>query len=63
MALTGSVLAQRYLAAFEDTVAEFVKVLPHNYAAVVETRAQAADEGLDPDGDVVWQRILEVTGG
>ena len=23
----------------------------------------AVDEGLDPDGDVVWTRIMEVTGG
>ena len=27
------------------------------------TRQNAVDEGLDPDGDVVWTRILEVTGG
>jgi glutamate synthase (NADPH) large chain len=44
-------------------VEEFVKVLPRNYAAVLATRAQAEGEGLDPDGDVVWRRILEVTGG
>jgi glutamate synthase (NADPH/NADH) large chain len=44
-------------------VEEFVKVLPRNFAAVLATRAGAEDEGLDPDGDVVWQRILEVTGG
>ncbi len=60
---TGSALAARMLAAFDATVAAFVKVLPRNYAAVLETRAQAADEGLDPDGDAVWKRILEVTGG
>jgi glutamate synthase (NADPH/NADH) large chain len=60
-ALTGSPLATRMLADFETTVAEFVKVLPRNYAAVLETRAKAADEGLDPDGDTVWRRILEVT--
>jgi glutamate synthase (NADPH/NADH) large chain len=63
VALTGSALATRLLADFEATVAEFVKVLPRDYAAVLETRARAADEGLDPDGDVVWNRILEVTGG
>jgi glutamate synthase (NADPH/NADH) large chain len=61
--LTDSALAARYLQDFETTVGEFVKVLPRNYAAVLETRARAADEGLDPDGDVVWTRILEVTGG
>ena len=45
------------------TVARFVKVLPRDYAAVLETRQTAVDEGLDPDGDVVWDRIMEVTGG
>jgi glutamate synthase (NADPH/NADH) large chain len=40
-----------------------VKVLPRDYAAVLETRQQAVSEGLDPDGDVVWSRILEATNG
>ena len=61
--LTDSALAARMLTDFETTVAEFVKELPRNYAAVLETRAKAADEGLDPDGDTVWRRILEVTTG
>ena len=47
----------------DDTIARFVKVLPRDYAAVLETRAALVEEGLDPDGDVAWQRILEVTGG
>lgn len=38
-------------------------MLPRDYAAVLETRKQAVDEGLDPDGTVVWNRIMEVTGG
>jgi len=45
------------------TVEGFVKVLPRDYAAVLEVRQQAADEGIDPDGDVVWGRIMEVTRG
>jgi glutamate synthase (NADPH/NADH) large chain len=60
---TGSALAERMLAGFDTVVDEFVKVLPRNYAAVLATRADAETEGLDPDGDVVWKRILEVTGG
>ena len=63
VALTGSALAARLLADFDAAVGGFVKVLPRNYAAVLETRTDAAAEGLDPDGDVVWKRILEVTGG
>ncbi|MFM6973698.1 MAG: glutamate synthase subunit alpha, partial [Agromyces sp.] len=61
--LTGSKLAERLLADLEGTLARFTKVLPHDYAAVLETRAQAISEGLDPDGDEVWARIMEVTRG
>ncbi|MFJ3488103.1 glutamate synthase large subunit [Leifsonia aquatica] len=60
---TGSALAERLLADFDATVAKFVKVLPRDYAAVLQMRQEAVDEGLDPDGDIVWNRILEVTGG
>jgi glutamate synthase (NADPH/NADH) large chain len=51
------------LADLDMTMNQFVKVLPRDYAAVLATRQIAADEGLDPDGDVVWNRILEVTNG
>lgn len=63
IAETDSALAKRLLENPEETMSKFVKVLPRDYAAVLETRRQAADEGLDPDGEVVWNRILEVTGG
>ncbi|WP_022885112.1 glutamate synthase large subunit [Glaciibacter superstes] len=63
LAETGSALAARLLADPAKTMSEFVKVLPRDYAAVLETRRTALDEGLDPDGDVVWNRILEVTNG
>ncbi|MEO6942890.1 MAG: glutamate synthase large subunit [Terrimesophilobacter sp.] len=60
---TGSTLAASMLEDFQTTVADFVRVLPRDFAAVQGTRAAAADEGLDPDGAIVWNRILEVTGG
>jgi len=60
---TGSTLATQMLTTFEESVAEFVKVLPRDYAAVLATRATAIEEGIDPDGDVTWGRIMEVTGG
>jgi glutamate synthase (NADPH/NADH) large chain len=63
IAETDSALARRLLADSEDTMKRFVKVLPRDYAAVLATRQTAVDEGLDPDGDVVWGRIMEVTGG
>jgi glutamate synthase (NADPH/NADH) large chain len=58
---TGSTLAAGLLESGD--LSEFVKVLPRDYAAVLETRRQAVDEGLDPDGDIVWNRIMEVTAG
>jgi len=60
---TGSPLAARFLEDPEATVEGFVKVTPRDYQAVMRTRADAEKEGLDPNGDIVWSRILEVTGG
>jgi glutamate synthase (NADPH/NADH) large chain len=60
---TGSTVAARLLEDIDASIASFVKILPRDYAAVLDTRALAAEEGLDPDGDVVWGRIMEVTGG
>jgi glutamate synthase (NADPH/NADH) large chain len=63
LAETDSVVARRMLADPDETMSRFVKVMPRDYAAVLETRQTALDEGLDPDGDIVWTRIMEVTGG
>ncbi|NYF10739.1 glutamate synthase (NADPH/NADH) large chain [Leifsonia sp. AK011] len=60
---TDSAVAKRMLENLEESAARFTKVLPRDYAAVMETRQHAIEEGLDPDGDVVWGRIMEVTGG
>ena len=60
---TGSVVAAAMLANMDEAVLRFTKVLPRDYAAVLQTRQAAIDEGLDPDGDVTWARIMEVTGG
>ena len=59
---TDSAVAARMLEDMDATVAAFTKVLPRDYAAVLQTRQTAIDEGLDPDGDVAWARIMEVTG-
>ncbi|KAA9135159.1 glutamate synthase large subunit [Microbacterium caowuchunii] len=63
LAETESTLAARLLEDFEEEVKNFVRVVPRDYAAVLQTREVALAEGLDPDGDVVWNRIMEVTGG
>ncbi len=60
---TESQHAARLLENFDDTAARITKVLPRDYAAVLQTRLDAIAEGLDPDGEEVWSRILEVTGG
>ncbi len=60
---TASPRASALLESFEEAAAEFVKVLPRDFAAVRSMREEALAEGIDPDGDIVWNRILEVTGG
>ncbi|HWV49896.1 MAG TPA: glutamate synthase large subunit [Microbacterium sp.] len=60
---TASPLAAEMLADFDNVANEFVKVLPRDFAAVQNMRQEAEQAGLDPDGDVIWNRILEVTGG
>jgi glutamate synthase (NADPH/NADH) large chain len=63
VAETGSAVAERILANFETELAHFVRVLPRDYAAVLSIREKAVAEGVDPDGEVVWEQILEVTRG
>ena len=60
---TGSTLAATLLLDFQDTVARITQIMPRDYAAVLQTRAAAEAEGLDPDGEAVWNRILEATRG
>lgn len=60
---TASPLGSDILARFDETAGQFTKVLPRDYAAVRSMREEAVAEGIDPDGDIVWNRILEVTGG
>jgi glutamate synthase (NADPH/NADH) large chain len=60
---TDSVRASELLNNFDESVRSFVKVLPRDYAAVLSTRQAAVEQGIDPDGDETWHKILEVTGG
>ena len=63
LAETDSAVAAALLADPDAALARFTKVLPRDYAAVLKTRQEAVDAGLDPDGDATWRKILEVTGG
>ena len=60
---TDSAVAARVLANFESELPLFSRVLPSDYAAVLKIRKDAAAIDLDPDGEIVWKQILEVTGG
>ena len=60
---TGSTLAAALLLDCPDTAARITAVVPVNYAAVLATLQEAEREGLDPDGDAVWTRILEAHHG
>ncbi len=60
---TGSGRGAQILKDFDSEVENFVKVLPSNFAKVLEIQAWANDEGLDLAGTEVWQKILEVSRG
>ncbi|MDG2496965.1 MAG: glutamate synthase large subunit [Aquiluna sp.] len=61
--LTGSEKAGAILADFENAVQDFVRVMPRDYARIVEIQNNASATGIDLDGDEVWTKILEVTNG
>ena len=63
VAETGSALAGNILKDFDKEVANFVRVLPRDYARVLEIQQQARELGYEPDGDEVWTQILEVSNG
>ncbi|WP_243729093.1 glutamate synthase large subunit [Nesterenkonia sphaerica] len=60
---TGSALAERLLEDPHAVLERITKILPRDFDRVLTARSAALDEGLDPDGDAAWQKILEVTNG
>lgn len=60
---TGSLLAERLLANFDEESQNFSVVMPTDFASVSQIRDSAASRGLDPDGEAVWKQILEATNG
>jgi glutamate synthase (NADPH/NADH) large chain len=60
---TDSPLAEGMLSEFDSVATQFTKVLPRDFAAVQTMRQEAEASGIDPDGESVWNQILEVTGG
>ncbi|MFT4795958.1 MAG: glutamate synthase (NADPH/NADH) large chain [Aquiluna sp.] len=61
--LTRSPLAKIILDDFSTYAKEFVKVMPRDYARIVEIQQDARATGIDLDGEEVWTQILEVTNG
>jgi glutamate synthase (NADPH/NADH) large chain len=57
---TGSKLAQRLFGSIESEAVHFTKLMPRDYAKVLEIQATAVAAGEDLDSAVVWNRILEV---
>ena len=53
----------RFLADWDTARSAFTLVLPRAYQRVIDVRAKAAAEGLDPDGAQVWERIMEASRG
>ncbi len=60
---TGSTVAAGLLADWEAACGRFRLVLPRDYQRVLDVRERAAEEGLDPDGTEVWNRIMEASRG
>ena len=62
-AWTDSPVAARLLADWDTARSAFTLVLPRAYQRVLDVRASASTEGLDPDGAQVWERIMEASRG
>ncbi|WP_370892923.1 glutamate synthase large subunit [Janibacter sp. GXQ6167] len=63
LAWTDSAVAERLLADFESAAERFSLVLPRDYQRVLDVRSDAESEGLDLDGPLVWDRIMEASRG
>ncbi len=63
LAETSSAVAKAILNNFESESMNFTKVLPRDYARVMEIQARALEQGFESDGQEVWTKILEVING
>ncbi len=60
---TESTVARKLLQDWPAALERFTKVMPRDYARVLAVRARAEAEGLDLDGEEVWNRIMEASRG
>ncbi len=63
LAETSSAVAKAILNNFESESRNFTKVLPRDYARVMEIQARALEQGFESDGQEVWTKILGVING
>jgi glutamate synthase (NADPH/NADH) large chain len=63
IAATSSHKAQAIVENFDAELKNFTRVLPRDYARVMEIQREASQRGVELDGEEVWTQILEVTGG
>jgi glutamate synthase (NADPH/NADH) large chain len=60
---TGSAVAESILSNFDAELANFTRVIPRDYAKVMEIQANAQQLGIPSNGPEVWTQILEVVNG
>ncbi|MBK0421395.1 glutamate synthase large subunit [Leucobacter sp. CSA2] len=64
---TGSEIASALLEQLdrkpERVFSRFTRLIPRGFARVLDIRIRADERGLDPDGEQVWNEILEATNG
>ena len=63
VAATDSVKGREILENFATEAKNFVRVLPRDFARVLEIQKNAQEQGFELDGEEVWTQILEVTRG
>jgi glutamate synthase (NADPH) large chain len=60
---TNSAVARWLLEDWDAAPPRFTKIMSRDYARVLAARARADAQGLDPDGDEVWNMIMEASRG
>jgi glutamate synthase (NADPH/NADH) large chain len=63
VAETGSLYATALLNNWSSTRERITTITPRDFRKVTILRNTASEAGVDPDSDVVWTQIMEVTGG
>ncbi len=60
---TDSTVAAKLLSDWGAARQRFSTIVPRDYARVLEVRAKAVSDGLEPDSDAVLTRIMEASHG